>query len=341
MNTAAYLGMEGWEVTLWDTPEQSEDFEVIRRQGGIILRGGSGHTGCQMPDRLTNDLKEALADVKRVIVCVSAGRHEEIARLTAPLARTGQVFLFSPGNFGSFYLKKALKEQGKEDVLAAELSGNLWACRRTAPGEVLSANPLKKNLKAAALPSKNTQAVIDAFEGVLPLTAAANVIEASLNSPNVVSHVSGAVLNATGIERKGKDFAFFMDGLGEAVLTCFRDLEEELKAVMDRLGLAVYNPPSEGHMRKLMDTGHYPEMDYFRRLDGPSDFKHRYVSEDAACGVALLVSLGQQYGVPTPVTRSFLTIAGAINGIDYLEQGRTLKNLGLDGLTAEKLLERL
>ena len=26
MATAAYLTMEGWDVTLWDTPEQAGDF---------------------------------------------------------------------------------------------------------------------------------------------------------------------------------------------------------------------------------------------------------------------------------------------------------------------------
>ena len=341
MTTAAYLGMEGWDVTLCDTPEQSGDFEVIRRQNGIILRGGSGKTGCQMPWKLTNNFKEALSGVKRVIICVSAGRHEEVARLVAPLAEEGQSFLLSPGNFGSFYFKKELEAEGKKGVKVAELSGNLWACRRTAPGEVLSSNPLKKSLKVAALPSMDTEAVIEDFSDVLPLTAAANIIEASLNSPNVVSHVSGAVLNATDIERKGKDYAFFMDGLGEAVLTCFGNLENALKAVMDKLGLGVYNPPSEGHMRRLMDQEHYPELDYFRRLDGPSSFRHRYVSEDAACGVAMLVSLGQQYQVPTPVTQSFLTIAGAINGVDYLHEGRTLENLGLSGLTIQELMEQL
>ena len=40
-------------------------------------------------------------------------------------------------------------------------------------------------------------------------------------------------------------------------------------------------------------------------------------------------------------TRSFLTIAGAINGADYLKEGRTLQNLGLGGLTPETLSARL
>lgn len=340
MATAAYLTMEGWDVTLWDTPEQAGDFEVIRRQGGILLRGGSGRTGCAMP-RLTNDLARALEGVERVILCASAARHREMAEWIAPLARPGQLILLNPGNFGSFLLRRELDALGKGDVVTAELCGCLWACRRTAPGEVLAATPLKKSLRVAALPAGETERVIEGFRGMLPLEAGANVLEVSLNSPNVISHVAGAVLNAGGIERKGEAFAFFLDGLGESAIRCFGVLEGERDAVMARVGLRVYGPPSEGFMRTLLDRGSHPELDLFRGLDGPSGFTHRYVSEDAACGSAMLVSLGRRYGVPVPLTEAFLAIAGVLGGRDYAAQGRTLESLGLGGLTAEQLLAAL
>ncbi len=341
MTTAAWLEAEGWEVTLCDTPEQSEDFEAIRRQGGILLRGGCGRTGCLMPHRLTNDFQAALEGTQRVLVCTSAQRHQEMAQRIAPLAVSGQAFLLSPGNFGSFLFRKALKAADKTGVLVGELSGNLWACRRTAPGEVLSATPLKGELKAAALPSRDTSSLLEAFGEVFSLAAASNVLEAALNSPNVVSHVGGAVLNAQGIEQKGPRFAFFQDGLGETVLRCLHILEQERNDVLQAAGLAVYNPFSEGHMRMLMDRNSHPEMDYFRNLDGPSSFSHRYVSEDAACGVAMLVSLARRCQVPVPLTQAFLAVAGAINGTDYLSQGRTLENLGLTGSTIPQLYKQI
>lgn len=340
MATAAYLTLTGWQVTLWDTPEQSGDFEVIQRQGGILLRGGSGMTGCALP-RITTDLAQALGEGQRVLVCTSAARHQKLAEAAAPLAQPGQVFLLCPGNFGSFFFRRALDARQKGEVLTAELCGCLWACRRTAPGEVLVATPLKERLKAAALPAADTDRVIDAFRGILPLEAGTNVLEVSLNSPNVISHVAGAVLNAGGIERKGAAFAFFLDGLGENTIRSFRALEEERNAVMARLGLVVYNPFSEGFMRVLLDRGSHPELDLFRSLDGPSSFSHRYVSEDAACGTAMLASLGRQYQVPMPVTNAFLTIAGLLGGRDYTAQGRTLENLGLAGRTKTQLLSAL
>lgn len=341
MSTAAWLQSQGWKVTLCDTADQTPDFDVIRKQKGIILRGNTGNNGCIMPERLTNDFAQALEDTERVIVCTSAGRHEELAKSLAPLARAGQAFLFSPGNFGSFFLRRELKKSGKQGVLAAELSGNLWACRSHAPGEVLVARPLGRTMKTAALPACDTQKVIDIFNGVLPLAAGRHVLEVSLNSPNVVSHVAGAVLNAVEIERRGKDFQFFVHGMGESTLKCFAALEKERNAVMGKLGMEVYSPSCEGFMRMLMDRDSHPELNYFRNLDGPSDFSHRYVSEDAACGMAMLVSLGQRYGVPTRFSQALLAIAGVLNGEDYVETGRTLENLGIGDLSADQLNEML
>lgn len=337
MASAAWLQSQGWQTTLCDTPEQAADFEVIRKQNGIILRGNTGKNGCILPSRLTNDFEEALDGADRVLICTSAGRHQEIAERVAPYARAGQAFLLSPGNFGSFLLKNALKRHQKTGVFVAELSGNLWACRSHAPGEVLVATPLKPAIRMAAFPACDTDAVLERFDGVLPLTAASHVLEASLNSPNVVSHVAGAVINAVEIERKGKEFAFFLHGMGESTLRCFSVLEKERNGVMEAMGMEVYAPSCEGFMRTLMNRESHPELDVFRKLDGPSDFSHRYVSEDAACGMAMLVSLGELCGVPTPFARALLTVAGALNGVDYLASGRTLENLGLGSQTAEEL----
>lgn len=340
MATAAYLTLCGCRVTLCDAESQAADFEQIRMQNGIILRGGSGKTGCAMPWKLTTDFGEALSDASAVLVCCSASRHEELAEVCAAFARSGQVLLLSPGNFGSFVFRKKLDEAGKEDVAVAELSGNIWACRRTAPGETLIALPFRKGT-VAALPVCDTERVMEAFEDIFVLEAGKNVLEVSLNSPNVISHVGGAVLNAVQVEKLGETFAFFQDGLSESVIHSFVALEAERNAVLECLGLQVYAASSEGLMRKLMKDDKDPVFSFFRALDGPSGFSHRYVAEDAACGVSMLVSLGRQYGVATPLTQAFLTIAGSINETDYMQNGYTLEQLGLAGLTREELLEKL
>jgi opine dehydrogenase len=71
------------------------------------------------------------------------------------------------------------------------------------------------------------------------------------------------------------------------------------------------------------------------------DFRHRYVVEDVACGLALWWSLGRKVGVPTPLSDVFLTLASTVNDEDYRATGRTLGNLGLANLSVDELRERL
>ncbi|MBS6952710.1 MAG: NAD/NADP octopine/nopaline dehydrogenase family protein [Enterocloster asparagiformis] len=322
--TAAYLGLNGWEVTLCDTEEQAEDFPAIRSQGGIYLEGALGAKYPYMPCCMTTDFEQALRENRRIIVCVSYGRQEEIARRCGPYVREDHVFLLSPGNLGSVIMRRHFKENSA----IGELSGNLWACRRKRAGVVTVALPLG-TVRAAAYPSEDYPRLENAFGDVFSMERGENIIEAALNSPNVTSHLAGAVLNAVSIERKNKEFCLFMDGMGQVLVECIDQLEEERDRVLRTAGLQIYKDRSRGLMERIMEYGSHPELDIFRSLDGPSDFSHRYVAEDASCGVAMLISLARHYGVPVALTEAFFQISGRINRTDYGETGRTLENLRL------------
>jgi opine dehydrogenase len=59
---------------------------------------------------------------------------------------------------------------------------------------------------------------------------------------------------------------------------------------------------------------------------------HRYMREDVACGLALLVSIADWCRVATPVAGGLLALASAVVGEDLRARGRTLEALGLSGL---------
>jgi hypothetical protein len=339
MATSAYLAEKGWDVTLCDSPEQADSFPVIEKQGGIRLKGTKDKL--TKPARLTSDFKEAVESNSLVLVCVSLKRHSEIMDICLPYAFSGQSYLFSPGNFGSFLMKKKLRGLDKTGIITADLSGNLWACRSPAKGEVFVATPFEGSKRLAAYPSSETPEAIESFSPLMKVEPCTNILEALLNSPNVVSHVGGAVLNAVQIEKMGKNFAYFLHGLGEISIRCIKRLEEERNSVLDALGLHTYSRSSEEFNRKLMDYGKYPELDNFRSLDGPSDFSHRYITEDAACGVSLLISVARRYSIPVPLTEAFIAIAGVINNTNYLETGYTLEYFGLGELDKKTLIKKL
>lgn len=74
---------------------------------------------------------------------------------------------------------------------------------------------------------------------------------------------------------------------------------------------------------RLVDSSHWRES--LDLLD------HRYMREDVACGLALLVSIADWLGKPVPVARGLLSVASAMTATDLRATGRTLENLGLAG----------
>lgn len=326
--TAAYLTMGGHEVTLCDAPQQFADLQEIRAAGGIRLHGGVKSDGPVMPHRLSHDIVQAVASSQTLLICTSAQRHDEIAQYLIQAGVREQNYLLIPGNLGSISLRRSLGAAGLTGFLTAELSSCLWACRMTGPGEVVVAFP--PGPKAlAAYPHTDTQRAVDAFGAFLEVEPARSVVETALNSPNVVSHVVGAVLNAVQVDRMAEKFRFFIDGMSESFLHCLDVLEQERNAVLTAAGLHIANPSSVAFMRRIMDYGNHPELDVFRSLDGPDSMAHRYVSEDAACGVAMLVSVARAYGIAVPLTEAVLELASQINGVDYYATGRTMENLSL------------
>jgi opine dehydrogenase len=63
--------------------------------------------------------------------------------------------------------------------------------------------------------------------------------------------------------------------------------------------------------------------------------------EDIGYGLVPWSGLGTLAGVPTPTINSLIQLASAMNGIDYMTQGRTLTKLGLADVPLERLQEFL
>ena len=266
---AAYLTIKGKQVILCDR-EQGQRFRDIEDGGGITLEGVMETGSPVLPFRMTDDFQDAVGNARRILVCVSADRHREIA----------------------------------------------------------------------AFPACRTQMAIQAFEDVFRFHAARNIFEGMLNSPNLVIHVAGTLLNTTAIEKMGQDFALYTNGLTPSLLRCADAVEKERNQVLRELDYSAY-ASTVSKMHQMMDYGHYDELNYFRSLKGPASLEERYISEDASCSMALLVSLAEEYGIEVPVCKALITIANTVNGFNYYEHGRTLKNMGMSGMSRENLNQYL
>lgn len=335
---AAYLTIKGKQVILCDR-EQGQRFRDIEDGGGITLEGVMETGSPVLPFRMTDDFQDAVGNARRILVCVSADRHREIADLCSPYAREGQTYVISPGNLGAVIFVDRFYKKGKKGVTAAELVENICPCRITGRARVLMAMPVGEK-RIAAFPACRTQMAIQAFEDVFRFHAARNIFEGMLNSPNLVIHVAGTLLNTTAIEKMGQDFALYTNGLTPSLLRCADAVEKERNQVLRELDYSAY-ASTVSKMHQMMDYGHYDELNYFRSLKGPASLEERYISEDASCSMALLVSLAEEYGIEVPVCKALITIANTVNGFNYYEHGRTLKNMGMSGMSRENLNQYL
>jgi len=337
---AATLSLRGLDVLLAfpDIAEAAAEvktqYDAIREKGGVLIRG-NGERGVGSP-QITTDMAVALDHARAVIISTVAKYHEPVARALIPHLKDGAAFLIGPGNAGSIVFRNIFKQAGvSARVYVAETQGNFCSARITGKAEVVSANPLGVK-KIAAYPGADTAAVQKVFEGILETEALANVLETTLNSPNVVSHLAATLLNTSKIDDMGKKFHLFLHGLTDTVMKGMQASANEWDAVMKALGIW-QRPYSHEDMEHIRAYDQYPELDVFRSLSGPDSLTHRYVSEDAGGGVTLLVSLARLINVPVPFTEALIAIAGALNGADYYANGCNLDNLGFEGKTIEEI----
>lgn len=331
---AADLTLAGYEVTFYEEPRYKESLKPALELGGVNITGAA-RQGFARIHKITTDIEEALKDASTIFVAVVASRHERIAEICAPFVRDGQNIIISPGNAGSLVFASYLRKKNIKVRLAiAEIEGNMYSCRLVEPAKVFVALPPGPKY-IAAFPAACTQKVIEDLKGIYNLLPATNVFEAALNTPNVVIHLAGSLLNTGVIDQSEGNYYLYRQGLTPSVLTCIEAAHEEKASLFQVLGYVDRSPID--FLKKVAQQGEFPELATFRGLIGPLSIRHRYISEDASTGVSLIVSLGKTFNVPTPLSSALIALASAINKVDYLGEGRTLERLGLAGLSVKEL----
>jgi opine dehydrogenase len=326
---AADLAGNEHDVVLCELPQYRHCLAGVQAAGGIRLIGKSRFDFVPLP-AVDIALEDAVPRANIIFVAVVANRHEEVARAISPYVTAGQTIVVAPDSCGSLIFARVLKGQG---VTIGGMGGNYFACRFVDAVTVRIGLPPRRK-KIAAFPASETPELLESLAGVLDCDAGQNVLALSLSSPNIPNHLAGTILNMGAMEKSPQTFNLFRHGLSKSVVRCIEAVGEERDCVLEALG---YEPVKSDLLRKIADLDHHPELDEFRNLDGPSGMDHRYISEDAEIGIALLISVGKALGVPTPLAAALLTIASITNGTDYYSHGRTLERLGLANMTAAAL----
>lgn len=339
---SAHLAMKGVEVNLFEHPNFKKNIEEITKKGGIELTGKL--EGFGKISLATTDIKQAIEGTSVVMIVAPSFAQRTFIEMAISYLDDSQIIMLIPGNFGSFEIKKFLKESGK-NLTIVETNTLPYACRKIEEGKV-NIWGVKTHVSIASLPAANIEKVTKILNEffIMPITPFKNALEISFSNPNMIVHCPTMLLNAGRIESTNGNFRFYCDGMTKSVCKIMEKMDEERMAVGKKLNLNListydwlietYNLKGKDLHALLSTNPAYAK----HGADAPKFLNHRYLTEDVPHLLVPVVSFGNLLGVPTPITDCIINLASVINGIDHLEKGRNLDLLGLSGMTVEEIL---
>jgi len=337
---AGYLALRGFSVSLWNRSRGKVD--RLKELGGISLKGQV--TGFSIPDIITEDLEEAVAGARVIMVTVPASGHRDIARLLSPFLEDGQIVVLNPGRTGgALEFRKVLSDEGcRSDVTVAEAGTFIYASRTVEPG-TSHIYGIKHRVPVAALPSLRTMEVVRALRNAYPqFVPAENTLYTSFDNIGAIFHPLPTILNAGRVEG-GAKYQHYKDGITPSVAKVLETLDLERLNIAGAYGIRArsvlewmkdtYGVRSPNLYAAIQENGSY------RGIYAPTTLNTRYLTEDIPFSLVPLVALAERAGVDAPLMRSTITIAGALSGVDYWEIGRKAEDMGISGMTPREILE--
>jgi len=336
---AADLSLRGFPVTLYNRTQERIDPIIAR--GGIEVDGEV--KGFARLDRVTSHMDEVLDEADVIMVVVPAFAHEWMARECAPHVQDGQILLLNPGRTGGALVFDNIFHQKRvrADVIIAEAETLLFASRNVGPGQSKIFR-IKNAVPVAALPATRTREALQKINLAYPqFIPAANVLKTSLDNMGAIFHPAITILNTGWIEARMGEFEYYLEGVTPAVAKVLEAIDAERLAVARALEVRAISAREWLEMAygAVGDTLHEAmhNNDGYSGIKAPPNMKTRYLSEDVPASLVPIASLGDYLGVPTFTIKTIIHLASLIHGVDYWKIGRTVRTLGLEGLTVPQI----
>ncbi len=342
LTAAAEQTLAGHEVRLLESPDFAEAFAPVRESREITLVG-AGRVGTAHLAMATHDPAEAVPGAEVVLVIAPSVAQEPFARLIGPYLEDGQYVFLLPGGFGSLVFSRILKQLGiKKDLVFGESATLPYGARRSGPSEVAVyihtiCNPF------AALPASATSRAAALLRQLYPeISEVGNVLDVALDNTNPCVHPVPTLLSASRIEHSGGNFWLYREAMTPSTWKVMRAVDAERVTIRTAFGLRPphYELPEE--VGKVFGGQFGPRgLEAGLQMKGPKALNERYLTEDVPMGLVLYSSLGRVAGVPTPKIDAVVELVSSLLGVDMWATGRTLASLGLEGVSAEQLLQML
>ncbi|MGI6037163.1 MAG: NAD/NADP octopine/nopaline dehydrogenase family protein [Limnochordia bacterium] len=330
---AGHLGLQGFPVRLFN--RSAARLAAISSMGGIHLTGEVDGFG--PVEKATDDMAEAIAGARLLMVVTPATAHREIAAQLAPVLEDGQIIVLNPGRTGGALEFRTVLIENKCRVHfdLAETQTFIYASRATNPGQAHIFR-IKNTIPVAAFPAYRTPEVLKVLRVPFPhFVPGDNVLKTGLDNIGAIFHPTITLLNAARIESTHGDFEYYMEGITPSVAKILEALDEERVSVAAALGIramparewlyVAYDAVGKNLYEAIQNNVGY------RGIRAPASVYHRYIWEDVPTSLVPIASLGDLLGVHTPVMDHIIELCSLLHGEDYVSQGRTVEKLGLAG----------
>ena len=330
---AADLSGRGHEVRWW-----RRNAAALPADARLTLKDSQGERAVRIA-RVCRDIADAVRGAELIFMPDPAFTQEENAARLAPHLESGQVVFLAPGSFGSYVMSRIIR---RADLAIAETGTLPWLARRHGPGTIAitaRATRLPTGVFPSRLKGKSIETIRKAFPAIEPVEDA---LSAALMNAGPIIHPPLVLMNAGPLEHFER-WDIHNEGTQPAIRRVTDALDAERIAAREALGYAAPHFPLADHYRADGDEWMYGRRVH-KKLTDSKDWRepivlteHRYLREDAAFGLAFLVSVCEWAGVACPVARGLLAVGSAVLGRDLRATGRTLENMELDGLKADEM----
>jgi len=344
MAMAADLSLMGCSVNLYEVAELKENLDPIRDNGGIWLTGRtfSRKTGLAELSRVTSDPREALEGSELIFVNVPAMAVEKFVETLAPYLTEGQTVVITTGYWASLRLKESLADSDVFDKCTfVEQEIMPYLSEKVGPTEAHISN-FKEHFRMSALPATKNSAAHELVRRVYPqVELSKNVLENNFQPGNPGVHAQITIPNATFFFDRAKVFRFYTE-----VSACASKLSEAFDEERMQVAAAFdcETPTWVDYCR--MAYGYEGSDLYEIHVTSPhaqrwtsDEEARRLLVEDLCYFFIPMEELGELVGIDVPVTTAMIEILSVFTGFDYRAHGVTLKDLGLEGLNRDQMID--
>ena len=357
---AGDLALAGHCVNLCELPEWGDRLLPIEKSGGMIEMAGACRNGLAKLNLFTTNLQEGLRGIEVILIATPAYRHQSFAEAISPCLEDGQLIVLNPGySFGAVEVANVLKKNGVNlnNIMMGSTVALVYGTRKYC-GNKVYANAVKAKVSFSAFPAKNTEKMLPTLNQIYPqddkkrgmLIPTDSELKTTLENINPPAHVPMMILKTVYVELGEEPYD--KCDKSYAVKCLLKEINKETMAITSAFNL---EPLSYEYVHDVMMYPYWLRLP--RSVDKPDWAKPenmaveytsrsnllymRYITEDIPYGLVPICELGKMVDVPTPAIDAAITIGSIITETDYRTTGRTLKNLGLEGMSKKDLLRYL